>query len=330
DKLENAGAQLVKSVASKTNDIAGDGTTTSTVLARVIFEEGSRAVGMGFNPVQVKRGIDEAVESVVSYLEERARPVTAGDVLSVAALSANGDYKIGGLIAEAMDEVGLDGVISIAEGKTVTDSLEVVEGVRFDRGWLSPYFISDPRAQTVVLENPMVLLVNRKVSNVQQLLTFLESALSQSRPLLIVAEDVEGEALTTLIVNRLRSSLDVCAVKAPGFGESRRDMLEDLGVITGSTVVSDDSGERLETLPETILGSCKRATISKDNTVLLSGAGDRAAVEERVSMLKDQLRGELSTYQREKLEERVARMSAGVAVIKVGGVSEVEAGEKRD
>merc|ERR1719336_712236 len=328
---ENIGAQLVRSVASKTNDVAGDGTTTATVLARAIFTEGCKAVASGMNPMDLKRGINLAVEKVCAHLKSSAKEVTDKEsVFRVATISANGEEGIGNIIADAMEKVGKDGVITVSDGNTMEDELEVIEGMKFDRGFISPYFITDAAKQAVEFDNPLVLIHEKKLSTIQPLIPILEQCLASQRPLLIIAEDVDGECLATLILNKLRAGTKVCAVKAPGFGDNRKNSMQDIAILTGATVVSEDTGVKLEELKIADLGSAGKCKITKDDTLFLNGRGDRAAVDERCNTIKTQMDATESTYEKEKLSERLAKLSGGVAVIKVGGVSEVEVNEKKD
>lgn len=331
DKAENLGAQMVKQVASKTNDVAGDGTTTATILTRAIFSEGVKAVAAGMNPMDLRRGITAAVNSVLGELDNITHPITTKDeICQVATISANSDVNVGQLIANAMERVGKEGVISVQDGKTLHDELEVVEGMKFDRGYISPYFVTNPKTQKVELDNPLILLHDKKISNMQALLPILENALRGGRSLLIVAEDVDSEALAVLVLNKLRGSAKVCAVKAPGFGDARKANLADLAVLTGGQVLSEEAGIKLEEASIEMLGSCKKVTVTKDDSVLLDGSGGRAEIEERCETLRDMIANTTSEYEKEKLQERLAKMSGGVAVIKVGGSSEVEVGEKKD
>ena len=329
DSLENMGAQMVREVASKTSDVAGDGTTTATVLAQAIFKEGVRTVAAGANPMALKRGIDKAVEKVVEEIKNQAQPVSGDSIAQVGTVSANGDTKIGEIIAEAMDKVGKDGVITVEESKTMDTTLEVVDGMQFDRGYLSPYFVTDPDRMEAVLDNPYILINEKKVSNMRDLLPILEQVAKLGRPLLIIAEDVEGEALATLVVNKLRGTLNVAAVKAPGFGDRRKAMLEDIATLTGGKVISEDLGIKLETITVDDLGKAKRITIDKDNTTIVDGQGDAAAVEGRVKTIRNQVEETSSDYDREKLQERLAKLVGGVAVIKVGAATETEMKEKK-
>jgi chaperonin GroEL len=331
DPFEDMGAQLIKSVASKTNDIAGDGTTTATVLARAIYTEGCKAVAAGMNPLDLQRGIQMAVASVTETLSEISRPITSKEEVSqVGTISANGDVEIGTLISDAMERVGKEGVITVQDGKTLENELEVVEGMRFDRGFISPYFITNPKTQVAEFENPMLLLVEKKVSNIQQILPLLEKVIKSQSSLLIVAEDVESEALATLVVNKLRAGIKVAAVKAPGFGDNRKATMQDLAILTGGTVISEDMGMKLEDVEPHHLGSCKKVTISKNDTIILDGSGEKSLIDERCELIRSGIETTKSDYEREKLQERLAKLSGGVAVIKVGGASEVEVGEKKD
>ena len=332
DKFEDMGAQLVKSVASKTNDIAGDGTTTATVLARAIYVEGCKAVAAGMNPLDLRRGIQLAVNSVVDNLEKISKPITSKEeVNQVGTISANADTEIGQLIADAMERVGKEGVITVQDGKTLDNELEVVEGMKFDRGYISPYFITNAKNQTVELENPLILLVEKKVSSLQQLVPLLESIIKTQSSLLIIAEDVESEALATLVVNKLRAGIKVCAVKAPGFGDNRKATMQDIAILTGGTVISEETGMmKLEDAQPHHLGRCKKITVTKNDTVILDGSGDKESITERCDLLRSSIETTKSDYEREKLQERLAKLSGGVAVIKVGGASEVEVNEKKD
>ena len=331
DKFENMGAQIVKQAASKTADIAGDGTTTATVLAQAIVQEGVRYVAAGLNPMDLKRGIDKAVGTVVEELGKLSRPITTNKEISqVATLSANADDSIGQIIADAMDKVGKEGVITVEDGKSLENELEVVEGMQFDRGYLSPYFINDPEKQLAVLEDPLVLLHDKKISNIRDLLPVLEAAAKAGKPLLIVAEDVEGEALATLVVNSMRGVLRVAAVKAPGFGDRRKAMLEDIAILTGGTVISEETGKQLEKAELADLGSAKRIEVRKESTIIVGGAGEQSRIDARVKAIQAQIEEATSDYDREKLQERVAKLAGGVAVIKVGAATEVEMKEKKD
>lgn len=331
DKFENMGAQIVKQVASKTADVAGDGTTTATVLAQAIVQEGMKYVASGMNPMDLKRGIDQAVSGVVDALRKLSKPIsTSKETAQVAALSANADEAIGKIIADAMDKVGREGVITVEDGKSLDNELDIVEGMQFDRGYLSPYFITDPEKQVAQLDDPLVLLYDKKISNVRELLPVLESAAKAGKPLLIVAEDVEGEALATLVVNAMRGVLKVTAVKAPGFGDRRKAMLEDIAILTGATVISEETGKQLEKATLQDLGSAKRIEVRKEDTIIIDGAGKQEAIDARVKTLRKQIEDATSDYDREKLQERVAKLAGGVAVIKVGAATEVEMKEKKD
>lgn len=330
DKLQNMGAQMVKEVASKTSDNAGDGTTTATVLAQSIVREGMKYVAAGMNPMDLKRGIDKAVGAAVEELKKISKPTTTSkEIAQVGSISANSDESIGARIAEAMDKVGKEGVITVEDGKSLDDELEVVEGMQFDRGYLSPYFINNPEKQTVVLDNPFVLLFDKKVSNIRDLLPVLEQVAKAGRPLLIIAEDVEGEALATLVVNNIRGILKTAAVKAPGFGDRRKAMLEDIAVLTGGQVIAEEVGLTLEKATLNDLGQAKRIEIGKENTTIIDGAGDARNIEARVKQVRAQIEEATSDYDREKLQERVAKLAGGVAVIKVGAATEVEMKEKK-
>lgn len=329
DALENMGAQMVREVASKTSDVAGDGTTTATVLAQAIFKEGVRTVAAGANPMALKRGIDKAVAKVTEEIHRFATPVQSDDIANVGTVSANGDRNIGTIIAEAMDKVGKDGVITVEESKTMDTTLEVVEGMQFDRGYLSPYFVTDPERMEAVLENPYILINEKKISSMKDLLPILEQVAKLGKPLLIIAEDVEGEALATLVVNKLRGTLNVAAVKAPGFGDRRKAMLEDIATMTGGTVISEDMGVKLESITVDDLGSCAKITIDKDNTTVVDGGGAGEAIEGRVRVIKAQIEESSSDYDKEKLQERLAKLVGGVAVIKVGAATETEMKEKK-
>ena len=331
DKFENMGAQMVREVASKTNDLAGDGTTTATVLAQAIVREGAKAVASGMNPMDLKRGIDKAVDAVVAELKTRARKVTRNDeIVQVGTISANGDAEIGRFLAEAMEKVGNEGVITVEEAKTAETELEVVEGMQFDRGYLSPYFVTNQDKMRVELEEPYVLIHEKKLSNLQALLPVLESVVQSGKPLLIIAEDVEGEALATLVVNKLRGGLKVAAVKAPGFGDRRKAMLEDIAILTGGTAVSEDLGIKLENVTLQMLGRAKKVVIEKENTTIVDGAGSKNEINGRVTQIRAQIEETTSDYDREKLQERLAKLAGGVALIKVGGATEVEVKEKKD
>ena len=331
DKLENMGAQMVKQVASKTADVAGDGTTTATVLAQSIVQEGMKYVTAGMNPMDLKRGIDKAVNAVVEELKNISRPCTTNrEIAQVGALSANSDTAIGDIIAKAMERVGKEGVITVEDGKSLENELEVVEGMQFDRGYLSPYFINNPEKQIAVLEEPAILLHDKKISSIRDLLPVLEEVAKAGRPLLIIAEDVEGEALATLVVNSMRGVLKVAAVKAPGFGDRRKAMLDDIAVLTGATVIAEETGGQLEKVTLADLGRAKRVVIQKDSTTIIDGAGDDSRIKARVVMLRREIDDATSDYDREKLQERVAKLAGGVAVIKVGAATEVEMKEKKD
>ncbi|MBX3596040.1 MAG: chaperonin GroEL [Rhizobiaceae bacterium] len=331
DKFENMGAQMVREVASKTNDIAGDGTTTATVLAQAIVQEGAKAVAAGMNPMDLKRGIDLAVTEVVSDLIKKAKKIkTSEEVAQVGTISANGEEAIGKMIAEAMQKVGNEGVITVEEAKTAETELEVVEGMQFDRGYLSPYFITNPDKMVAELEDAYILLHEKKLSNLQAMLPVLEAVVQTSKPLLIISEDVEGEALATLVVNKLRGGLKIAAVKAPGFGDRRKAMLEDIAILTGGQVISEDLGIKLENVTLNMLGKAKRVRIEKENTTIVDGAGKKAEIQGRVAQIKQQIEETTSDYDREKLQERLAKLAGGVAVIRVGGATEVEVKEKKD
>ena len=329
DALENMGAQMVREVASKTSDTAGDGTTTATVLAQAIYREGARNVVAGANPMELKRGIEKAVEAIVADVKKMARPVSGNMVTQVGMISANSDQAIGTIIAEAMDKVGKDGVITVEEAKTLETSLDVVEGMQFDRGYLSPYFVTDAERMEVVLENPVILIHEKKISAMKDLLPVLEQLARLSRSLVIVAEDIDGEALATLVVNKLRGTLKVAAVKAPGFGDRRKAMLEDIAVLTGGKAITEDLGLKLENIKVEDLGTAKKVTIDKDNTTIVEGGGTTAAIEGRVKQLRAQVEDTTSDYDREKLQERLAKLVGGVAVIKVGAATETEMKEKK-
>ncbi len=329
DSLENMGAQMVREVASKTSDIAGDGTTTATVLAQSIYREGAKNVVAGANPMEVKRGIEQAVTAVVKHLEDMSKSVSGEMIAQVGQISANNDETIGTIIAAAMDKVGKDGVITVEEGRTLETELEVVEGMQFDRGYLSPYFVTDPERMEVVLENPIILIHEKKISSMKDLLPLLEQVARLNRPLLIVAEDVDGEALATLVVNKLRGTLSGAAVKAPGFGDRRKAMLEDIATLTGGKAITEDLGLKLENIQVEDLGKAKKITIDKDNTTIIEGEGTRAAIEGRVKQIRTQIEETTSDYDREKLQERLAKLVGGVAVIKVGAATETEMKEKK-
>jgi chaperonin GroEL len=331
DKFENMGAQMVKEVASKTSDVAGDGTTTATILAQAIYREGSKLVAAGSNPMAIKRGIEKAVDSVVEQLRKLSKPTKEKlEIAQVGTVSANNDSTIGDIIAEAMEKVGKEGVITVEEAKGMETTLEVVEGMQFDRGYLSPYFVTDPEKMEVHLEEPYLLLNEKKISNMQDLVPILEQIAKMGRPLLIIAEDVEGEALATLVVNKLRGTLKCAAVKAPGFGDRRKAMLEDIGILTGGQVISEDLGVKLENVTLNDLGTAKRINIDKDNTTIVDGGGRREALEGRVKQIRVQIEDTTSDYDREKLQERLAKVIGGVAVINVGAATETEMKEKKD
>jgi len=331
DKFENVGASLVKQVASATNDAAGDGTTSATVLARAILNEGCKSVAAGMNPMDLRRGINTAVEHVLGVLKARAKMIsTTEEIAQVGTISANGEREIGELIARAMEKVGKEGVITVADGKTLENELEVVEGMKFDRGYISPYFVTDNKGMRVEMDDALVLVAEKKIASLAALLPVLEKVIQANRPLLIIAEDVESEALATLIVNKLRGGLKVCAVKAPGFGDNRRANLQDIAVLTGGSVVTDELGIKLEKVDLAMLGSAKKVTITKDDTILLHGAGSKADIAARCEQIRELVAASSSDYDREKLQERLAKLSGGVAVLKIGGASEVEVGEKKD
>ncbi|MEZ5307502.1 MAG: chaperonin GroEL [Pyrinomonadaceae bacterium] len=329
DSLENMGAQMVREVASKTSDVAGDGTTTATVLAQAIFKEGVRTVAAGANPMALKRGIDKSVEKLIEEIHNVAKPVSGDSIAQVGTVSANGDKTIGTIIAQAMEKVGKDGVITVEESRTMETTLEVVEGMQFDRGYLSPYFVTDPERMEAVLESPYILINEKKISNMKDLLPILENVAKLGKPLLIIAEDVDGEALATLVVNRLRGTLNVAAVKAPGFGDRRKAMLEDIATLTGGIVISEDLGIKLDAVTLDQLGTAKKVTIDKDNTTIVEGAGAAEKIEGRVKTIRAQIDETSSDYDREKLQERLAKLVGGVAVIKVGAATETEMKEKK-
>ena len=331
DKFENMGAQMVREVASKTNDIAGDGTTTATVLAQAIVREGSKAVAAGMNPMDLKRGVDQAVQAVVADLKKRSKKVsTSEEVAQVGTISSNGDTEVGAMIAEAMQRVGNEGVITVEEAKSLDTELDVVEGMQFDRGYLSPYFITNADKMICELEEPYILLHEKKLSGLQAMLPLLESVVQSGRPLLVIAEDVEGEALATLVVNKLRGGLKIAAVKAPGFGDRRKAMLEDMAVLTGGQVISEDLGIKLEGVTLDMLGRAKKVVITKEETTIVDGAGKKKEIEGRCSQIRAQVEETTSDYDREKLQERLAKLAGGVAVIRVGGATEVEVKERKD
>ncbi len=330
DKFENMGAQMVKEVASKTSDVAGDGTTTATVLAQAIVQEGMKYVAAGMNPMDLKRGIDKAVEAIVEDLKKMSKPCSTGkEIAQVGSISANADESIGKIIADAMDKVGKEGVITVEDGKSLENELEVVEGMQFDRGYLSPYFINNPEKQIAVLEDPYILFHDKKISSIRDLLPVLEQVAKAGKPLLIVAEEVEGEALATLVVNTIRGILKTCAVKAPGFGDRRKAMLEDMAILTGGTVISDEVGLKLENASLNDLGRAKRIEIEKENTTIIDGAGEKSQIEGRIKAIRQQVEETTSDYDREKLQERVAKLAGGVALVRVGAATEVEMKEKK-
>jgi chaperonin GroEL len=331
DKFENMGAQMVREVASKTSETAGDGTTTATILAQAIVKEGAKSVAAGANPMDLKRGIDLAVNTIINELSTKSKKVTSSEeIAQVGTISANGDHDIGAMIAKAMQKVGNDGVITVEEAKSLETELDVVEGMQFDRGYISPYFITDADKMRVELESPYILINEKKLSNLQTILPLLEAVVQSGKPLLVIAEDVEGEALATLVVNKLRGGLKVAAVKAPGFGDRRKAMLQDIAVLTGGQVISEDLGIKLENVTLDMLGRAKKIVITKDDTTIVGGAGKKADIEARIAQIKQQIEDTTSDYDREKLQERLAKLSGGVAVIKVGGVTEVEVKEKKD
>ncbi|WP_104471709.1 chaperonin GroEL [Acinetobacter indicus] len=331
DKFENMGAQLVREVSSKTNDIAGDGTTTATVLAQAILNEGIKSVTAGMNPMDLKRGIDLAVKTVVENIKQTAKPASDSKAIEqVGSISANSDTTVGSLIAQAMEKVGKEGVITVEEGSGFEDSLDVVEGMQFDRGYISPYFANKQDTLTAELENPYILLVDKKISNIRELITVLEAVAKTGKPLLIIAEDVEGEALATLVVNNMRGIIKVCAVKAPGFGDRRKAMLQDIAILTGGTVISEEIGMQLDQTSLEHLGTAHKVTVSKENTVIVDGAGNAGQIAERVQQIRAQIEESTSEYDKEKLQERVAKLAGGVAVIKIGAATEVEMKEKKD
>ncbi|HRH21303.1 MAG TPA: chaperonin GroEL [Brevundimonas sp.] len=331
DKFENMGAQMIREVASKTNDKAGDGTTTATVLAQAIVVEGMKSVAAGMNPMDLKRGIDKAVTKVIAEIKDSSKKVTSNDeIAQVGTISANGDDEVGKMIAKAMDKVGNEGVITVEEAKTAETELDVVEGMQFDRGYLSPYFITNADKMQAELEEPLILLHEKKLSSLQAMLPILEAVVQSGRPLIIIAEDIEGEALATLVVNKLRGGLRVAAVKAPGFGDRRKAMLEDIAVLTGGQVISEDLGIKLENVTLDMLGKAKRVTITKDDTTIVDGIGEKEAIEARIGQIKTQIENTTSDYDKEKLQERLAKLAGGVAVIRVGGSTEIEVKEKKD
>ncbi|KAL2463247.1 Chaperonin CPN60 [Forsythia ovata] len=331
DKVKNIGASLVKQVANATNDVAGDGTTCATVLTRAIFTEGCKSVAAGMNSMDLRRGITMAIDAVVTNLKSRARMIsTSEEIAQVGTISSNGEREIGELIAKAMEKVGKEGVITIQDGKTLFNELEVVEGMKLDRGYISPYFITNPKNQKCELDDPLILIHEKKISSLNAIVKVLELALKRQRPLLIVSEDVESEALATLILNKLRAGIKVCAIKAPGFGENRKSCLQDLAVLTGGQVITEELGMNLDNVELDMLGSCKKVTISKDDTVVLDGAGEKKAIEERCEQIKSAIELSTSDYDKEKFQERLAKLSGGVAVLKIGGASETEVSEKKD
>jgi chaperonin GroEL len=329
DPLENMGAQMVREVASKTSDIAGDGTTTATILAQAIFREGVKSVAAGANPMALKRGVEKAVDQVVEEVKKFSKPVSGDAIAQVGTISANGDSQIGDIIAEAMKKVGKDGVITVEESKTMSTELQTVDGMQFDRGYLSPYFVSDPDRMEAVLEDPYILIHEKKISNMKDLLPLLEQIARSGKPLLVIAEEVEGEALATLVVNKLRGTLNACAVKAPGFGDRRKAMLEDIAILTGGKALMEETGIKLEGVRLEDLGRAKRVTVDKDNTTLVDGAGSQKNIEGRIKQLRNQIEETTSDYDREKLQERLAKLAGGVAVIKVGAATETEMKEKK-
>src|ERR1700733_3820142 len=331
DKFENMGAQIVREVASKTNDAAGDGTTTATVLARAIVREGAKSVAAGMNPMDLKRGIDLGVEAVVADIKKRSKKISTNEeIAQVGTISANGEREVGEMIAEAMQKVGNEGVITVEEAKSLATELDVVEGMQFDRGYLSPYFVTNAEKMIAELENPFILLHEKKLSGLQAMLPVLEAVVQSARPLLIVAEDIEGEALATLVVNKLRGGLRVAAVKAPGFGDRRKAMLEDIAILTGGQLISEDLGIKLENVTLDMLGKAKKVTITKDDTTIVDGTGDKKDIEARIAQIKTQIEDTTSDYDKEKLQERLAKLAGGVAVVRVGGSTEVEVKEKKD
>ena len=331
DKFENMGAQLVREVASETNDVAGDGTTTATVLAQAILQEGMKSVAAGMNPMDLKRGIDKGVRAVVAQIHAFSTPANDTKAIAqVGSISANSDQTIGNLIAQAMEKVGKEGVITVEEGSGFEDTLEVVEGMQFDRGYISPYFANKADTLTAELENPLILLVDKKISNIRELIPLLENVMKSGKALLIIAEDVENEALATLVVNNMRGGLKVCAVKAPGFGDRRKAMLQDIAILTGGTVVSEEMGMSLETADLSVLGTAKKVTVGKENTVIVDGAGQKTEIDDRVASIRRQVEESTSDYDKEKLQERIAKLAGGVAVIKVGAATETEMKEKKD
>jgi chaperonin GroEL len=331
DPVENSGAQMVKEAAQKTNDLAGDGTTTATVLAHAILKEGFKKIANGANPIELKRGIDKTVVKVVDYLKDESKPVTSNsEIAQVGTISANNDASIGAIIAEAMDKVWQNGVITVEEGKTSETTLEVVEGMQFDRGFMSPYFVTDNTKMESILKDMYILIVDKKISNMKELLPILEQSLQSGKEMLIIAEDIEGEALSTLVVNKIRGSLKVCAVKAPGFGDRRKDMLQDLAIITGGTVITETQGHKLAEVTLDMLGTAEKVIVTKDTTTVVNGHGEAESVQQRIESIKSQIENSISDYETEKMQERLAKIAGGVAVIKIGAGSEVEMKEKKD
>lgn len=331
DRYHNIGALLVKQVANKTNDEAGDGTTTATILARAIFKEGCKSVAAGLNPMDLRRGIQQAVDQIVIELHGMATPIKGKEeICNVATISANGDKKIGKLISEVFDKVGSQGTINVQDGKTLDTEVEYVEGLKLDRGYISPYFVTDAKNQRVEMENPLILLVDKKISTVQSILHLLEHAMKANKPLLIIAEDLESEALATLVVNKLRGGLRICTVKSPGFGDNRKAAMQDIAISTGATLISEEIGLSLETSDESVFGSAKNVIITKDDTIIMNGKGEKGSIDERINLLKEQIQSSTSDYDKEKLQERLGKLTGGVAVIKVGGSSEVEVSELKD
>ncbi len=331
DKFENMGAQMVKEVASKTSDVAGDGTTTATILAQAIYREGIKLVAAGHDPMKLKRGIDQSVEVVTGSIRKSSKQVKGRtEIAQVATVSANGDQNVGSIIADAMEKVGKDGVITVEEGRSLDTELDVVEGMQFDRGYLSPYFVTEPEKMTVELDDPLILLFDKKIANMKDLLPLLEEVARSTKPLLIIAEDVEGEALATLVVNKIRGTIKVAAIKAPGFGDRRKAMIEDIGVLTGGQVISEEAGMKLENAKVTDLGQAKRVVIDRDDTTIVGGAGTRGSIEGRINQIKSQIGIASGEYDREKLQERLAKLAGGVAVIRVGAATETEMKEKKD
>ena len=331
DKFENMGAQMVKEVASKTSDVAGDGTTTATILAQAIYREGIKLVAAGHDPMKLKRGIDQSVEVVTGSIRKSSKQVKGRtEIAQVATVSANGDQNVGSIIADAMEKVGKDGVITVEEGRSLDTELDVVEGMQFDRGYLSPYFVTEPEKMTVELDDPLILLFDKKIANMKDLLPLLEEVARSTKPLLIIAEDVEGEALATLVVNKIRGTLKVAAIKAPGFGDRRKAMIEDIAVLTGGQVISEEAGMKLESAKITDLGQAKRVVIDRDDTTVVGGSGTRGSIEGRINQIKSQIEIASGEYDREKLQERLAKLAGGVAVIRVGAATETEMKEKKD